>query len=153
VLWIEYRGNRPPVARLKTYDAAHNARPSIIAPVSMQDAATARTENDELTIVGIPNVAGRRVNIGIVNVGQIPATFRISVRTRTGHRVGRIIEQGLPEDESFVLPDAEKELGVEFDETSTVKITMIAGTGIAYASVVEPNGDSQFLSAVPSRQP
>jgi hypothetical protein len=93
------------------------------------------------------------VNIGIVNVGQIPATFRISVRTRTGHRVGRIIEQGLPEDESFVLPDAEKELGVEFDETSTVKITMIAGTGIAYASVVEPNGDSQFLSAVPSRQP
>jgi hypothetical protein len=153
VLWVEYRGNRPPVARVKTYDSAHNARPSIVTPLTMRDAATAQTENDQLTIVGIPSLPGRRVNIGIVNVGQIPATFRLSVATRTGHRVGRFIEEGLAEDQSYVLTDAERGLRTIFDETSTVRITMVAGTCIAYASVVEPNGDSQLLAAVPSQQP
>jgi hypothetical protein len=151
VLWIEYRGNQPPVARVKTYDAAHNARPSIIEPLSMRDSATARTENQELTIAGIPGAGSRRVNIGVVNVGQIPATFRITARTRSGQRAGGAIEQGLPEDELYFLTDAERELRLHLDETMTLRVTMIAGTAIAYASVVEPNGDSQFLAAVPAQ--
>jgi hypothetical protein len=153
VLWIEYHGSRPPLARVKTFDAAHDARPSINTPLSIRDAATATAGNNELTIVGIPAGSLRRVNIGIVNVGEIPATFRITLRTRTGQRVGGMLEEGLAEEESYLLTDAETALGVRFDETMNVRITMVAGTAIAYAAVVEANGDSQFLAAVPSQQP
>jgi hypothetical protein len=149
VLWIEDRGERPPVARVRTFDAAHNAKASVDAPLSMRDSATARTDNEELTIVGAAGGGTRRVNIGIVNVGRIPATFRISVRTRTGQQIGRTHEEGLPEDDSRLISDVEKELGVTIDETTTVHVTMIAGTCVAYASVVDSTGDAQFLPAVP----
>jgi hypothetical protein len=150
VLWIEYRGQHPPVARIKTYDAAHNAQGSVDAPLSMRDSATAGTENADLTIVGIPGGTQRRVNIGIVNVGKIPATFRITVRTRTGQKIGRTFEEGLGEDASRMIADIDKTLGIQLDETTAVHVTMIAGTGVAYASIIEANGDSQLLSAVPN---
>jgi hypothetical protein len=146
VLWIEYRGQHPPVARLKTYDSAHNAQGSVDAPLSMRDSATAG-DNADLTIVGIPGGTQRRVNIGIVNVGKIPATFRITIRTRTGQQIGKTFEEGLAEDASRMIADIDKTLGVPLDETTAVHITMIAGTGVAYASIVDANGDSQFLSA------
>ncbi|MDP9361708.1 MAG: hypothetical protein M3P29_09675 [Acidobacteriota bacterium] len=152
VLWIEYRGQHPPVALIKTYDAAHSARGSIDAPLSMRDSATAGSENHDLTIVGIPGGSQRRVNIGIVNVGKIPATFRITVRTRTGQQIGRTFEEGLGEDDSRMVPEIDKTLGAAVDETTAVHITMIAGTCVAYASVVDANGDSQFLAAIPSQR-
>ncbi|MGH9419450.1 MAG: hypothetical protein ACRD3J_05710, partial [Thermoanaerobaculia bacterium] len=68
VLWIEYRGQHPPVALIKTYDAVHNAHASVDTPLSMRDSATAGLENADLTIVGIPGGTQRRVNLGIVNV-------------------------------------------------------------------------------------
>src|SRR5205814_1744037 len=150
ILWIEYRGERGPVARVKTYDAAHGAKASLESPLSMRDAATAGAEASDLTIVGIPGGgAQRRVNLGVVNVGPIPATFRITVHTRGGTRIGNKVELGIPEDESFLLQDAERELGVALDENATVHVTMIAGTCIAYASVVDVSGDSQMIAAVP----
>ena len=147
VLWIEYRGQHPPVARLKTYDSAHNAQGSVDPPLSMRDSASAG-DNADLTIVGIPGGAQRRVNIGVVNVGKIPATFRITIRTRTGQQIGKTFEEGLAEDASRMIADIDKTLGVPLDETTAVHITMIAGTGVAYASIVDANGDSQFLAAV-----
>jgi hypothetical protein len=146
-VWIEYRGDVPPVARVKTYDAAHNARASIIAPLSIRDTAK------ELIIAAIPSGTERRVNLGLVNIGEVPATFRIIIRTRTGQRVGRIIERVLSEDELYVLSDAERVLGVPLDETMTVRMTIAGGIAVGYASIVEPNGDSQFLAAVPSQAP
>ncbi len=148
VLWIEYRGQHPPVALLKTYDAAHNAQGSVDTPLSMRDSATAGNDNAGLTIVGIPGGTQRRINIGIVNVGKIPATFRITVRTRTGQIVGKAFEEGLGEDASRMIADIDKTLGVPLDETTAVHVTMIAGTAVAYASIIEGNGDSQFLRAV-----
>jgi hypothetical protein len=147
VLWIEYRGQHPPLAFLETYDSAHDAEGSVDAPLSMRDAATAGSDNADLTIVGIPGTAQRRVNLGIVNVGKIPATFRITLRTRTGQQIGKTLEEGLGEDESRMIADAEKTIGAPIDETTAVHITMAAGTGVAYASIVKPNGDSQFLRA------
>ncbi|MEK6374603.1 MAG: hypothetical protein AABO58_18100 [Acidobacteriota bacterium] len=145
-IWLEYRGARPPVARLRTYDAAHDAKASIDAPLSMRDAAT----RGDLTIVGIPGGGlARRVNVGIVNVGLIPATFRITAQTRTGQTIGRSFEEGLPEDESKLVSDIETVLGVQLDDTTTLHITPVAGTIVAYATVVGVNGDSQFLSGVP----
>ncbi len=145
-LWIEYRGSRAPVARMKTYDAAHDSKASIDSPLSPRDASAA----GDLTIVGVPGGGkGRRVNVGIVNIGNIPATFRITAQTRTGQTIGKAFEEGLPEDESRLLSDVESALGVPLDDTTTLHITPVAGTIVAYATVVGAGGDSQFLAAVP----
>jgi hypothetical protein len=148
VLWIEYRGQHQPVARIKTYDAAHNARGSVSAPLSMRDSASAGSDSQDLTLAGIPGGTDRRVNIGIVNIGKVPAIFRITVRTRTGQKIGKTFEEALNEDELRTIPEIEKTLGVTIDETNALHISMIAGTCVAYASVVDPNGDSQFMPAI-----
>ncbi|HUJ15888.1 MAG TPA: hypothetical protein VL284_19020 [Thermoanaerobaculia bacterium] len=141
-IWIEYRGV-PPVARVKTYDAAHNARASVIAPMSMRDAAK------ELILSAIPSGSERRVNLGLVNIGETPASFRLTVHARSGQRVGGMIQRVLTEDELWSLEDAEKALGVSIDETMTVRVTVDSGAAVAFASIVDANGDSQFLAAVP----
>src|SRR5205085_9061443 len=84
-LWVEYSGEKPPVARVKTYDAAHeNARGVLESPFSTRDAASAYNGAPDLTIVGIPGGATRRVNVGFVNVGSIGATIRVTAQTRGG---------------------------------------------------------------------
>jgi len=155
VLTIDYRGAHGPVARVKTYDTAHAGSASLESPLSLRDSASAGADNSDLTIVGIPanDPLGRRVNIGVVNLGDIPATFRFTAHTRGGATIGKKLEQGLPEDESLLVQDAEKALGVPLDESVTVHVTMVAGTGIAYATVVDSNGDNQFIAAVPSPKP
>jgi hypothetical protein len=152
-LWVEHREGRAPVAVVKTSDVAHHARASIEEPLTRRDAATASTESAELAIVGIPGMAApRRVNVGVVNIGIIPATFRVSVRTRKGQTVGTSVESGVPEDQVWLVNDVENALGVQLDETMSVRITVIAGTGVAYATVVEASGDSEFIAAIPAQQ-
>ncbi len=153
VLWVEYRGAHAPVARLKTYDAAHNAKASIDLPLSMRDAATSVVDTSDLTVAGIPGGQNRRINLGVVNVGEIPATVRVTVRTRDGRLVGKPIETGFAEDETWNLVDAESSLGVRIDDTMIVHMTVVAGTCVGYATVVEFTGDTQFLPAVPAQQP
>jgi hypothetical protein len=153
-LWLEHREGRVPVAVMKTSDVAHSASASLEAPLTKLDSAAASTQSAELAIVGIPasTVAGRRVNAGVVNIGTIPATFRFSVRTRTGQPIGGSVEQGVPEDQVWLVNDLEAALGVKLDETTTVRITVIAGTGVGFATVVEPSGDSEFIAAIPAEQ-
>ncbi|HYC60213.1 MAG TPA: hypothetical protein VEK79_11680 [Thermoanaerobaculia bacterium] len=154
ILWVEHREGRAPVAVVKTSDVSHNARPSIEEPLTRRDAATASTESAELAIVGVP-VAGtepRRVNVGIVNIGIIPATFRVSARTRTGEAVGTSVESGVPEDQVWLVNDIESSLGVKLDDTMSIRVTVIAGTGVAYATVVQHGGDSEFIAAIPAQQ-
>ncbi|HKO00311.1 MAG TPA: hypothetical protein VJ032_01375, partial [Thermoanaerobaculia bacterium] len=152
-LWVEYSGEKPPVARVKTYDAAHeNARGVLESPFSTRDAASAYNGAPDLTIVGIPGGATRRVNVGFVNVGSIGATIRVTAQTRGGKRIGKAYEEGVAEDESLLLTDVEKLLGVTIDESVTVHVTMIAGEGVAFATVIEFSGDSQLIAAVPATQ-
>ncbi|HUP59116.1 MAG TPA: hypothetical protein VNA69_01715 [Thermoanaerobaculia bacterium] len=153
-LWIEHRDGRAPVAVVKTADIAHGGRAAIETALTPRDSATAATQSAELAIIGIPAAAaaGRRVNVGVVNIGRIPATFRIGVRTRTGMTVGRETETGVPEDQVWIVNDVEHALGVQLDETMTVRVTVIAGTGVAFATVVEPSGDSEFIAAIPTQQ-
>ncbi|HKS24623.1 MAG TPA: hypothetical protein VJZ76_17620 [Thermoanaerobaculia bacterium] len=153
VLWIEYRGTSAPVARVKTSDVAHEAKATIDAPLTLTDSATAGTPSDDLTIFGLPSTKDRRINIGIVNVGAIPATFRITARSRTGQPIGKPVEEGLAEDESYTLTDLESQLHARLDETTSVHVSVVAGTCIAYATVVDINGDTQFIAALPSQQP
>ncbi len=153
-LWLEHREGRAPVAVIKTSDVAHSASASLEEPLTKLDSAAASTQSAELALVGIPasTVAGRRVNAGVVNIGTIPATFRFSVRTRTGQPIGGSVEQGVPEDQVWLVNDLEAALGVKLDETTTVRITVIAGTGVGFATVVEPSGDSEFIAAIPAEQ-
>ena len=153
-LWIEHREGRAPVAVVKTADVAHGGSASLEAPLTARDAAAASTENAELAIVGIPPapLEGRRVNVGVVNIGIIPATFRVSARTRNGQQVGRTVESGVPEDQVWIVNDIEHALGVQLDETMTVRVTVIAGTGVAFATVVHSSGDSEFIPATPAEQ-
>lgn len=152
-LWIEHREGRAPVAVVKTSDVAHNAPASLDEPLTDRDSATANTDNAELAIVGIPGQsgAGRRVNVGVVNTGKIPNTFRVSARTRNGRTVGRSLEAGVPEDQVWVINDIENTLGIRLDETMTLRLEAIAGTGVAYATVVDLSGSSQFIAAIPAQ--
>jgi hypothetical protein len=155
VLWIDFRGDRGPIARVKTYDAARASSGTVDRPLAAADSATSGTSHDDLVIVGLPGGGqpARRVNVGVVNIGNIPATFRITVRTRDGVQVGEAVEQGLPEGESAFINNLELENGAAIDDTSTVHVTMIAGTGVAYASVVDSDGDTQFFPGVPAPKP
>lgn len=154
-LWIEYRAGRAPIIVAKTYDEAHGGREAVEMPLSQRDSATAGSDSNELTIVGIPGSRSqdRRVNVGMVNLGLIPATFRIGVRARNGAQLGREIESGVPEDEVWLVGDIERELGVRIDESTTIRITSIAGTGVAFATIVEPSGEADFIAAIPTQQP
>ena len=145
---------RRPVAVVKTSDVAHGAKPSLEAPLTKLDSATASTGSSELAIIGIPSAtaAGRRVNAGVVNIGIIPATFRFSARTRDGRTLGKSVESGVPEDQVWLVNDLEAALGVKLDETITVRVTVIAGTGVGFATIVEPGGDSEFIAAIPAEQ-
>ncbi|HEX6160632.1 MAG TPA: hypothetical protein VF111_10730, partial [Thermoanaerobaculia bacterium] len=153
-LWVEHRENRAPVAVVKTSDVAHGGRATVETPLSKRDAATAGSDAAELTIVGIPasTAPGRRVNVGIVNIGIIPATFRITVRDRHGRVVGKPIESGIPEDEVWLVPALEQELGIALDEGATVRLTAIAGTGVGFATVVDSTGNNEFIPAIPAQQ-
>jgi hypothetical protein len=151
VLWIEYHGNRPPVARVKTSDVAHEAKATVDAPLTLADSATASAETADLTIFGLTSTKDRRINIGVVNVGAIPATFRITARARTGQQIGKAVEEGLPEDQAYTVTDLESNLQAKLDETTSVHVTVIAGTCIAYATVVDVNGDTQFIAGLPTQ--
>jgi hypothetical protein len=41
---------------------------------------------------------------------------------------------------------------VQLDETMSVRITVIAGTGVGFATVVDARGDSEFIAAIPAQQ-
>jgi hypothetical protein len=153
-LWIEYREGHAPIAVAKTTDVAHGGRASLETPLTNADVAIAGSPRPELTIVGIPaaTTGGRRINIGVVNMGMIPATFRITARNRNGVVVGGELESGVPEDELWFVSDVEKQLGISIEDATTIRVTAIAGTGVAFASIVDPGGDTQFIAALPAQQ-
>ena len=152
-LWIVHRTGHAPVALLQTSDVAHGGRASIESPLGARDAATGNSDVAELTIAGIPSMSNRRVNIGVVNTGIIPAGFRITARAANGKQIGKPIESGIPEDQLWFTSDAEKELGTRIDENTTLRVTALAGTGVAFATIVDPfTGDTAFVPATPSQQ-
>lgn len=149
-LWIESVNGRAPVIVVHTWDSAHDAHASIEPPLTLSDSATAGSPTPELAIIGIPSAPaeGRRINIGVVNMGNIPATFRITARGRGGLLLGHPIENVIDEDGVWVVHDIEAELGAEIDEGAMIRVAVLAGTGVAYASVVHANGDVLNITAV-----
>ena len=127
--------------------SAHGTHASIDTPLTMSDSASA---GSHLVVLGIP-ATHARINMAIVSVGNIPATFRISAVTSSGASIGRPILRGVEEDGVWVVYDLESELPAAIDEGAMIRVTVIAGTGVAYASVVQPNGDVLNIPGVPSQ--
>jgi hypothetical protein len=145
-LWIDYRGGHGPIAVLETSDVAHGGRGSIETPLTNRDAATFGGDAPELTIVGIPATAQRRISIGVVNTGIAPAIFRVTVDG------GKPFEIAAPEDDLQLVPEPEKKLGIAIGPATTLRIAPLVGSGVAFATIVDANGDTQFLPAVPSQK-
>ncbi len=145
-LWIDYRANHAPVALLETSDVAHGGRSSLQKPLTVRDAATFGGDTPELTIVGVPNAAGRRVSIGVVNTGIAPAIFNVSADG------GKTFEVEAPEDDLQLLTEPEKRLGIAITPATTLRIAPKSGTGVAFATVVDADGGTQFIPAVPSQK-
>jgi hypothetical protein len=150
VLWITHPANRQPVCRVRTYDAQHNGKASLYDALSLRDAANGDTDLKDLTLVGL-NGAAARINLGIVNMGDSPGSFRITARDSRGRLIGVPIDAGVEEGSSYLLVDAGRALRVQLDETTAVHVELKRGLAIAYASSIEgPNHDTQFVAAVPS---
>lgn len=146
-LWIEYPKGLPPSATARTYDAARNTKGSVDRPFSLADAAH---EKQQLLLTGVPG-AGRRVNIGVINVGDTGARYRFWATTLAGAAIGEPYVRASDEYESFLLVDANAVLGVPIDETIIVHVAVLSGSAIGYASIIDPaTGDSQTLAAVPA---
>jgi hypothetical protein len=145
-LWIEYRALHVPIALLETSDVAHGGRGSIERPLTVHDAATFGGDTPELTIVGVPATAQRRISIGVVNTGIAPAIFKVSADG------GKSFEVEAPEDDLRLVPEPEKRLGVTITPATTLRIAPLSGSGVAFATVVDANGDTQFIAAVPSQK-
>lgn len=145
-LWLEYRANHAPVALLDTSDVAHGGRSSIQKPLTVRDAATFGGDTPELTIVGIPAATGRRVSIGLVNTGIAPAMFNVSADG------GKAFDVEAAEDDLQIITEPEKRLGIAITPATTIRIAPKSGTGVAFATVVDADGGTQFIPAVPSQK-
>jgi hypothetical protein len=140
----------PPIAQAVTYDAASNARAPLQKPMTSADAASAGGEKKALLISGFPSRPVDRMNIGIVNVGRTPATFTITpLRNESWPGGTRAIRAGAEEQSSYSLGQADWQLGARVDEGLILRVDVHQGDIIAYASVVEPNGDTMMVVGVP----
>jgi hypothetical protein len=153
-LWLEYVNGRAPVVSARSWDSAHQAHASIEPPLTLADSATAGSPTPELVIVGLPSLASgnRHLNIGVVNVGIIPANVKVTVcRARGGAAVGKPLEAWVEEGQVYLIRDLEAALGFRIDESMLVRIAMNQGTGVGFATVVGQEGDTQFVAAVPAQ--
>ncbi len=151
VVWIEYGGDRAPVARAQTFDVAHDRGGSIAEPLGLADSAAAGSGRDQLSVLGFSS-RHELINLGVVNVGETPLAVRISIVSAAGTPIGKTMQQDVGEDQAFVITDAEKTLGVKLDATTTAHIAVMAGRAVAFATTIEANGESEFLAGVPSSQ-
>lgn len=150
-LRVEFEEGRPPLLKVQTYDASRDGTPFLEDPLSSVTAATADQAGNEITLVGVVGDSRRRVNIGVLNSGIHPASFRITITDATGRPTGKTIESGLPEDRAYLLVDAQQRLSTVLDGTSVIHIRALTGSILGYASVVDGvTGAHHLIGGVPS---
>lgn len=152
-LRIEHRSDVNPVIRVRTYDSSRPASSTSQAPLTAGDAAHHFGPN-ELAFVGLSATEGQRINIGVVNIAEVPARIRFYATTSDGAIVGVPVEADVAEASSYLLPDANRQLGIPIDERVIVRIRIQKGSVIGFASVIEGlTGDQEFLPAVVTNAP
>jgi hypothetical protein len=153
-LWLEYVNTRVPVVTVRSWDSAHQAHASVESPLTLSDSATYGSPTPELVIVGLPSLSSgaRHLNVGVVDVGNVPVNVKITVRRASnGAVVGKPIESWIDEDQVFITRDVEAALGFRIDETMVVHIAVNQGTAVGFATVVGQEGDTEFVAAVPAQ--
>lgn len=154
VLWIEYPADRRPLARVWTYDDARPHDISLHPPLAETESATGNTLLNELVLVGIGAGTKLRVDLGVINIGAAPATFRVTVTDEKGTLTGGPIESELLEEGLYLMSDVGRELWVDFAEPAMIRVRMLSGTAIAFATLVNTqDGRREFISAVPTHAP
>jgi hypothetical protein len=51
-----------------------------------------------------------------------------------------------------MMPEPEKQLGIAITPATTVRIEPLSGSGVAFATIVDASGGTQFIPAVPSQK-
>jgi len=152
-LRIEHRSDVSPAIRVRTYDSSRPASSTSQAPLTAGDAAHHFGPN-ELAFVGLAASAGQRINLGVVNIADVPARIRFYATTSEGEIVGVPVESEVGEASSFLLADANRQLGIPIDERVIVRVRVKQGSVIGFASVIEGlTGDQEFLPAVVTNAP
>jgi hypothetical protein len=141
---IRFSDGRRPVAILNSYDSAHAGSSSTEQPLDLSAGAVGGTRRDHLVISGISDSAVRRVNLGLVNIGDTPLQFELYARGADGARLGRPINGSLAEGDSYLLVSASRELGVEIDASMSIVARVKGGTAVGYASVIDGATGSHF---------
>ncbi|HXI12220.1 MAG TPA: hypothetical protein VNM92_06205 [Thermoanaerobaculia bacterium] len=153
-LWLEYRSDSRPLVTVRTYDALRPSKASLLTPIATDDAAGASGDRRLLTIAGFSSQPNRRVDLGVVSVGDVPAKFWISAHDAKGKPEGRRLLGGAFESQIFRVGDAAAALGVALTATHSIHIELFSGSAIAFANTVDPlTSDSDLLTAVPSQLP
>ena len=153
-LWLEYRSDMLPIVTVRTYDALRQSRASLLTPIATDDAASAPGDRRLLTITGFPSDRNRRVDLGVVSVGDVPARFWITAHDERGKALGEPLLGGAFESQMFRLGDAASELGASLTATGSIRIELFSGKAIAFAHTVDPvTSDSDLLTAVASQLP
>ncbi|MGH9459514.1 MAG: hypothetical protein ACRD2J_17905 [Thermoanaerobaculia bacterium] len=151
VLWIEHAVDRAPLVAAETRDRARGGVPSRALPFSLGDAATAREEKGALTLIAPAGGGARRINVGVINFGLVPAHVRIQARRPDGSPAGALVQVAIEEEKAWQLVDAEGQLGVAFDEPLAIRIDVLEGTVVGWASVVDgASGIHEFVRAFPT---
>ena len=153
-LWIEFPADRRPLVRSTTYDADIPGSAFSDPPQFEADSATAHSLVNELTIAGIHIDEHKRVQIGVISTGPSPARFRVTAETGAQKQTSGSVEATIDEDRSYLINDAVQELGIPFREPVVIRIHMLNGRAIAYASVIDRGtGLHQTIPAFPTHAP
>lgn len=150
-LLVRHPSDRSPIVSVQTQDLTRPSSLSVAQPLTSGAAADAKGGFPTLTIVGARGGDLRRVNLGLINVGQGPVHFHASFRTPDGDVIGLPAEGGIEEGERFLLVDIERPMGAPLLDGMVIHVRILEGRTIGYASVVDGNtGSSQTIVASPS---
>jgi hypothetical protein len=153
-LWMEFPADRRPLVRASTYDANIPGSAFSDAPQFEADSATAHSLVNELTIAGIQLDEHKKVQVGVISTGPSPAHFRVTAETGAQQQTSGAVEATVDEDRTYVINDAVQELGIPFREPVVIRINMLNGRAIAYATVIDRGtGLHQTIPAFPTHAP
>lgn len=153
-LVIRYPLTRKPVLALETIDARRPSSLTISAPLESSVAADARRAEATLAIVGIRGGGNRRINVGLVNVGEGEMMYNVSLRRSDGGVKGTPVEGTVGEAKVWQLVGSERVFGATVEAGDWIHIRIHSGRAIGFASVIDGlTGASQFVAARPSIYP
>ena len=153
-LVVKYPESLRPVLAVETLDTLRPSSLTVSSPLQSTDAADAEWPEATLVVVGARGGDHRRVNIGLVNVGEGDMVFNISLRRRDGSIAGTPIEGSVAEGDRYQLVNSERTFGAAIEAGWFIHVRIHRGRAIGFASVIDGmTGASQLIPARPSVYP